>query len=262
MVSKHSGNKPVVVIIHGLHQRSWIMFWLSKQLAHAGFVTHCFDYASLTGSIEQHSQQLDNWLSQFHHPKVPVHLLGHSLGGLLIRHFVTHYPKWHIGNCVTLGTPHLGSVSADYVQRWLPFAVGRAYQGALDGSAPQLPDGICLGVIAGDKPYGLGQMFLSHHSRYQRCSAQDSAQDRQPASTHSGEQPCGGSFANNDFANNDCVQDSFRHDGTVYVAETRLPNAADHIILPVTHTGMLHDKTVARQTAYFLRHGCFQHGCS
>lgn len=32
---------------------------------------------------------------------------------------------------------------------------------------------------------------------------------------------------------------------------------ADHILLPVSHTGMLTDKRVAGQTAAFLRHGKF-----
>ena len=47
------------------------------------------------------------------------------------------------------------------------------------------------------------------------------------------------------------------NDGTVLVEETRFPGMADHILLPVSHTGMLTDKRVAGQTAAFLRHGKF-----
>ena len=47
------------------------------------------------------------------------------------------------------------------------------------------------------------------------------------------------------------------NDGTVLVEETRFPGMADHILLPVSHTGMLTDKRVAGQTAAFLRHGRF-----
>ncbi len=46
-------------------------------------------------------------------------------------------------------------------------------------------------------------------------------------------------------------------DGTVAVSETRLPGAADHIELKVTHMGMLLSRHVADQTAAFLRHGRF-----
>ena len=46
-------------------------------------------------------------------------------------------------------------------------------------------------------------------------------------------------------------------DGTVAVSETRLPGAADHIVVPVSHMGMLVSARVARETAGFLRHGHF-----
>ena len=46
-------------------------------------------------------------------------------------------------------------------------------------------------------------------------------------------------------------------DGTVAVSETRLPGAADHIVLPVSHMGMLVSARVARETGSFLRDGRF-----
>lgn len=49
------------------------------------------------------------------------------------------------------------------------------------------------------------------------------------------------------------------HDGSVLVEETRLPGAADHIVLPVSHTGMVFSSAVAVQTAHFLEHGTFEH---
>jgi len=47
------------------------------------------------------------------------------------------------------------------------------------------------------------------------------------------------------------------NDGTVGVAETELPGATDHIVLPVSHTGMLFSSEAARQTAAFLATGRF-----
>lgn len=46
-------------------------------------------------------------------------------------------------------------------------------------------------------------------------------------------------------------------DGTVQVSETRLAGAKAHMTLPVTHTQLLFDRSVAQQTVHFLRHGCF-----
>jgi pimeloyl-ACP methyl ester carboxylesterase len=49
-------------------------------------------------------------------------------------------------------------------------------------------------------------------------------------------------------------------DGTVGVSETRLPGATDHIVLPVSHMGMLVSPRVARETGLFLRDGRFSLG--
>jgi pimeloyl-ACP methyl ester carboxylesterase len=46
-------------------------------------------------------------------------------------------------------------------------------------------------------------------------------------------------------------------DGTVSVAETRTTGFKDHLLLPVTHTGLLFSSEVARQSAVFLRSGSF-----
>jgi len=47
------------------------------------------------------------------------------------------------------------------------------------------------------------------------------------------------------------------NDGVVMVSETRIPGLADHVVLPVSHSVMLLDDRVARETVHFLRHGRF-----
>lgn len=51
-------------------------------------------------------------------------------------------------------------------------------------------------------------------------------------------------------------------DGTVAVAETRLEGLADHIVLPLSHSGMLFSTRAVAQAIAFLRHGRFRHGGS
>jgi pimeloyl-ACP methyl ester carboxylesterase len=46
-------------------------------------------------------------------------------------------------------------------------------------------------------------------------------------------------------------------DGTVAVRETLAEGLQDHLVLPVTHTGMLYSAEVARQVAGFLKSGSF-----
>ena len=48
------------------------------------------------------------------------------------------------------------------------------------------------------------------------------------------------------------------NDGTVAVDETCIAGLADHIVLPVSHTGMVFSAAVAQQTAHFLQNGKFK----
>jgi hypothetical protein len=47
------------------------------------------------------------------------------------------------------------------------------------------------------------------------------------------------------------------NDGTIFVDETRLPGISQHLVMPVSHTGLPFSKSVARQTSAFLRSGKF-----
>ena len=49
------------------------------------------------------------------------------------------------------------------------------------------------------------------------------------------------------------------NDGTVAVTETCMPGATDHIVLPVSHLGMLISTQVAQETGLFLTEGRFSH---
>ncbi len=48
------------------------------------------------------------------------------------------------------------------------------------------------------------------------------------------------------------------NDGTVAVSETRMPGATDHLVLPVSHLGLLMSADAAQQVGHFLDHGRFR----
>ena len=217
-----------VILLHGLHHAPFIMRPLAKHLQAAGFDTHRYGYRSMRDGIKINSARLNAWLEENHHPDQPIDLVGHSLGGLIIRDFVTQYPKWQIGRCVTLGTPHMGSICADYMWRLSPAIVGRSYIDALDGTVAPLLENITLGVIAGNRPHGMGLLFLQYHNH--KLRQKDSP----------------------------LFDEHLVHDGTVYLKETKIEAAVDYIVMPVSHTGMLIDINVANQVIYFLQHGEFE----
>jgi pimeloyl-ACP methyl ester carboxylesterase len=47
------------------------------------------------------------------------------------------------------------------------------------------------------------------------------------------------------------------NDGTIAVSETRMPGATDHIVLPVSHVGLLLSARAAEETGLFLTQGHF-----
>jgi hypothetical protein len=47
------------------------------------------------------------------------------------------------------------------------------------------------------------------------------------------------------------------NDGTIFVDETRLSGISQHLVMPVSHTGLPFSNSVARQTGAFLRSGKF-----
>jgi pimeloyl-ACP methyl ester carboxylesterase len=49
------------------------------------------------------------------------------------------------------------------------------------------------------------------------------------------------------------------NDGVVSVAETQVPGMRDHIVLKVSHSGMLLSGLLARQALAFVQHGAFAH---
>ncbi|MDO4251514.1 MAG: alpha/beta hydrolase [Moraxella sp.] len=212
--------QPSVILIHGLYQKDWAMRPLAHRLKQLGFVPYLYHYDSLKSPLSAHSQRLLRFIN--HAGLDRTHIIAHSLGGLVVRQFLLDHPAIQLGRIVTLGTPHQGSTVAHYVKRLIPTLIGQVYHNALDGRLPdhQTSPNVELGVIAGSKAVGIGQPFLSHYHK------------KHPT--------------------NDSL-----HDGTVLVSETRLSWAKDHIIVPASHTGMLLDLTVAKHSAYFLEHGCF-----
>ena len=93
-----------------------------------------------------------------------VHLLGHSLGGLIVLRFLQRHAMAQPGRVVFLGTPCAGSSVARRLARW---KVGRKMLGPvaceelLQSGSTRWDQPRELGIIAGTWPVGLGQLLLT-----------------------------------------------------------------------------------------------------
>ncbi len=182
------------------------------RLADHGYAVRQFHYRSMTALAEDVVAELRALVLEL---PPPVHLVGHSLGGLLVLRFAAAHPELPLGRLVLLGSPVNGSRAARGFAS-LPGAslfFGSLAGGELLRESRTRWDGLAeVGVVAGSHSLGFGR-FLGHLPE--------------------------------------------PNDGTVAVEETELEGARDHVVLPVSHTGLLHSKPVVEVVARFLSSGRF-----
>ncbi|MGH8086201.1 MAG: esterase/lipase family protein [Lysobacter sp.] len=130
------------------------MRWHARQLRKAGHTPHIFSYATVAGGPEAAVPALLQELRE------PCDILAHSLGGLVAVHALQQYPDLPVRRVVCLGSPLCGSAAATGMAR-LPLGartLGRSVSLLRDGCRPWTGPAE-LGMVAGDAPIGLGQMF-------------------------------------------------------------------------------------------------------
>lgn len=146
-----------VVLVHGVLMTGRELALLSRRLRHCGFAPVAFEYPSRQRDLRQHARALVRFVGNLGAPV--VHLVGHSLGGLVILQALSLQPDLPPGRVVLLGSPVRGSRVARRLAgypggRWL---LGRSID-ALLGDAPGWQAQRDLGLIAGTLPLGIGLM--------------------------------------------------------------------------------------------------------
>lgn len=148
-----------IVYVHGLWQSGHESFILRRRLqSEHGYGWHTFPYRTANVSLDAIADSLNEHIAASDAPT--VHLLGHSLGGLVILRCLQRHPQQPPGRVVFLGTPSVASRAADSVAR---FRVGRALlgqaavEGLLYGHESEWLHKRELGILAGSQPHGLGR---------------------------------------------------------------------------------------------------------
>jgi len=90
-----------------------------------------------------------------------VHLVAHSLGGIVVLHLLARFASVPPGRVVFIGTPAQGSAVARWMAAHGPmhWLLGRSVRQGLLGGAPDWPGNRELGVIAGDLSLGVGRVL-------------------------------------------------------------------------------------------------------
>ena len=206
-----------VVFVHGAIVNGWEMALLRLRLSQLGYEVSLFQYHSMLCGLKENTKRLADFVAQT--PGDVVHVVGHSMGGILIRHAFEKYPDPRPGRLVAIGSPFLDCWVAHRYARAKSYIgiqlVGRTVQDHIHQPRdPAWRGARDFGVVAGTYPFGIGIVFhdLPH-----------------------------------------------KNDGIVLWEETRLQGICDHVTYRINHFGLLLSKRCAAQVARFLATGTFAH---
>lgn len=210
--------RTVVVYVHGLWQSGTEAAWLRRRLARKlGADARAFSYPSVTADARSNARRLAEYLGPIRADT--LHLVGHSLGGVVILKLFEDDAEAH-ARLPPGRIVLLGS----------PLRGSQTAQ-----NLARLPFGRkIMGVGVG------GELLVARERRWDRLRELGVIAGNLGMGLGRLVGKLGGPS-----------------DGTVLVEETQLAGAADRVVLPVSHTGMLFSGKVARATGAFLSTGRF-----
>jgi pimeloyl-ACP methyl ester carboxylesterase len=152
----------LVVFLHGLWLQGDESILLRRRLQHAYRLdVQVFHYPSVSATMAEVTARLQAFIAG-HAPR-ELHLIGHSLGGLIAYRFLERFPEQPPGRVVFLGTPAVASRAARDVSRahWARALLGRCVaEELLTDRRREWSGARDLGIIAGTLAVGLGRLVV------------------------------------------------------------------------------------------------------
>ena len=209
-----------VILLHGLMRGPESMEKMAEALREAGYSVDNRGYPSREREIMELAESAIGaaLVTPESLEAARIHFVTHSMGGILVRAYLSRHRPEKLGRVVMLAPPNKGSEVVDQLRDWQVFEwlngpAGREL-GTDEESVPKQlgPVDFPLGVIAGDRSIN----WIN--------SAMLSGPD----------------------------------DGKVTVEATRVDGMSDHLVMHVTHPYIMRDAGVIAQTLAFLKEGRFE----
>lgn len=205
-----------VILVHGILRGSSSMNKIRRGLSHQGFIVTDFGYSAKDGSIDEISARLHKEACKI--GKGKIHFVTHSLGGIIVRYYISKYKPNNIGRVVMIAPPNSCSVFAAKLSN-LPLyesilgRPGREIAHGEDCIVKDLPEpDFEFGIIAGGTGFKMGF---------------------------------------NPFLKGD-------NDGTVLLNETKMSGMSDFMQIRGQHSLLLFSKEVVFGSINFIKNGKFQ----
>jgi triacylglycerol lipase len=208
-----------VILLHGIMRSPRSMSRIERVLTYRGYRVINFGYPSTEESIETIAALLNKEVVAIPDKRISVNFVSHSMGSIVVRYYLAHYPVKNLGRVVMIAPPNRGSIIVSYLKNWPPYRwffgeAGQELTRAPESLPNILPAPPCeFGIIAG----GVG----------------------------------------NSFGLNPLIPGD--DDGTVGVDETWLASASDFIQIKGQHSTLLLQTSVVDNVVTFLREGKFKH---
>ncbi len=203
--------------MHGLARTDNSMDKLQAALVKEDFTVINVRYESTKNTIETLAPSAIDPALEKCGVGIGVNFVTHSMGGILVRQYLSQKPLPQLNKVVMLGPPNKGSEVVDVLGQFpgFHFVNGDAglQLGTGQSSVPNTLGAVDfdLGIIAGSRSINL------------ILSAIIPGPD----------------------------------DGKVTIENTKIQGMTDHIEMPVTHPFMMRNEDVINQVIYYLRHGSF-----
>lgn len=214
-----AADNEAVILLHGLARTADAMQPMADFLQQRGYTVINQDYPSREYPVEELTEMtVPQAISKARQQGASkIHFVSHSMGGILVRQYLSQNQQPDLGRVVMLGPPNQGSEVVDKLRslapfRWLNGPAGQQLGTGEDSLPLQLgPTTFDVGIIAGDFSINL---MLS-----QLIPGPD--------------------------------------DGKVSVERSKLEGMRDHIVMPYSHPLMMRREAVMEQTLSYLKTGQF-----
>jgi triacylglycerol lipase len=210
-----------VILLHGLARTHLSMLAMEKALQRAGYNVINVNYPSRDLPIDELAKiAIEQGLNGCKQENgTSIHFVTHSLGGILVRYYLQAHEIPELRRVVMMGPPNQGSEVVDKL---------KYFPGYLFVNGPA---GQELGTTEGDLPKKLGPVNFELGVIAGKRSVNLMLSSMMPRP----------------------------NDGKVTVKSTQIEGMQDFITLPVTHTFMMLNPNVIKQTLLFLKYGHFDH---